>query len=191
MNKPPEPVSDLALIDRAREGDTEAFDELMMRYNHAVYRLAWSFVRNHADAEDISQETFIRAWRAIGRFDPQYRFYTWLHRIAVNLCISRSRRQKRIRFDPLPDSEPGAEWRELPDPKSGEDDGELRRAIDESLDRLPEDQRAVLVLRAREELSYEEISTTLGIPVGTVMSRLSRARGRLREMLSAYLPQKT
>ncbi|MFO7639304.1 MAG: sigma-70 family RNA polymerase sigma factor [bacterium] len=188
MKAPEGQPPDLELIRRTQQGDTTAFDELMIRYNHAVYRLAWSFVRNHADAEDVSQEAFIRAWRAIGRFDPKYRFYTWLHRITVNLCMNHFRRQKRANLVPLPGGEPGSEWQDMPDPNSGVEDGELRRALDKALNELPDDQRAVLLLRAREELSYEEISQALGIPVGTVMSRLSRARGRLRGLLKEQLP---
>jgi RNA polymerase sigma-70 factor (ECF subfamily) len=188
MSGPEGQVADLELIGRTQQGDTAAFDELMMRYSKAVYRLAYSFVRNHADAEDISQEAFIRAWRAIARFDPKYRFYTWLHRITVNLCMNHFRRQKRIRFEPLPGGEPGAEWQDLPDPKGDDDAGELRRALDRAMMALPPEQRAVLVLRARDELSYSEISKALGIPVGTVMSRLSRGRAQLRERLKEHLP---
>ncbi|MFO7676718.1 MAG: sigma-70 family RNA polymerase sigma factor [bacterium] len=190
MSDPAGQASDLELIGRAQQGDTRAFDDLMMRYSNAVYRLAWSFVRNHADAEDVSQEAFIRAWRAIGRFDPQYRFYTWIHRITVNLCMNHFRRRKRVRLEPLPGGEPGSEWRDVPDPKPGPGGGELGRALDRALGRLPVEQRAVLVLRVREEMSYSEIGEALGIPVGTVMSRLSRARGHLRELLKEHLPRK-
>lgn len=188
MNRPEDSRSDLELIRQAGQGDTDAFDELMMRYNQAVYRLAWTFVRNHADAEDISQEAFIRAWRSIARFDPQYRFYTWLHRITVNLCMNHFRRNKRARLVPLPGGEPGSEWQDLPDPNSAVETGELSRALDKALAELPDEQRAVLLLRAREEMSYEEIGAALGIPVGTVMSRLSRARARLRGLLKDRLP---
>jgi len=181
-------VPDKELIRRTQAGDTGAFDELMTRYNHAIYRLAYSMTRNHADAEDVSQETFIRAYRAIDRFDEKYRFYTWLHRIAVNLCINVFRRRKRARLVPLPGTEIGSEWADVPDPRSGEDDASLRRDLDKALTRLPAEQRAVFVLRVKDEMSYSEISKLLGIPVGTVMSRLNRARQRLRHLLKDYLP---
>jgi len=182
-------VPDLELIRQVQQGETRAFDELMMRYNQAVYRLAYSMVRSHADASDISQETFIRAYRAIDRFDEQFRFYTWLHRICVNLCLTWLKRRGKQRTGPLPGTEFGAEWQDVPDPKGSPADMELARDLDRALARLQSDQRAVFVLRVKEELSYNEISEALGIPVGTVMSRLNRARIRLRELLKDYLPR--
>ncbi len=181
-------ASDIELIRRAKSGDTRAFDELMTRYAESIYRLVFSLARNHADADDLSQETFIRAFRAIGRYDEQYRFYTWLHRIAVNLCINHLKRKQRIRFVPLPGSEIGGEWQDIADPKTGTGDSELQRDLDRALCKLPAEQRAVIVLRVKEELSYNEISEVLEIPVGTVMSRLNRARSRLKRLLKDYLP---
>ena len=189
MTAPEGRVSDVELIHRTQQGNTTAFDELMMRYNEAIYRLAYSTVRNHADAEDISQEAFIRAYRAIGRFNEKYRFYTWMHRITVNLCINLMRQRKRMRLVSLPGSERGSEWAEIADPRSDIEDGELRRDLDRAMEELPPEQRAVLVLRVKQELSYSEISETLDIPIGTVMSRLSRARGHLKKLLKDYLPQ--
>lgn len=188
MGEPQGTASDLELIRRVQHGNTAAFDELMTRYNHAVYRLAYSMMRNHADAEDISQEAFIRVYRAIGRYDERYRFYTWLHRITVNLCINQMKRQGRQRTVPLPGTEVEAEGQDVADPRSGPADEDLRRDLDQALTRLPGEQRAALVLRVKEELSYNDIAKTLGIPVGTVMSRLARARCRLRELLKDYLP---
>jgi RNA polymerase sigma-70 factor (ECF subfamily) len=188
MGEPQGTVPDLELIRRVQQGKTAAFDELMTRYNQAIYRLAYSMVRNHADASDISQETFIRAYRAIGRFDEQYRFYTWLHRIALNLCLNCLKRTSRQKLVPLPGSDTEGEWQDLPDPKPSPSDMELQRDLDQALARLPHDQRAVFVLRVKEELSYNEIAKMLGIPIGTVMSRLNRARLKLRELLKDYLP---
>ncbi|OYD15664.1 hypothetical protein CH330_04985 [candidate division WOR-3 bacterium JGI_Cruoil_03_51_56] len=181
-------ASDVELIRRVKSGDTRAFDELMRRYAGSIYRLVYSLARNHMDADDLSQETFIRAYRAIGRYDEQYRFYTWLHRIAVNLCINHLKRKRRVRLVPLPGSEIGGEWQDIADPKSGAEVSELQRDLDRALCKLPVDQRAVIVLRVKEEMSYSEISDVLKIPVGTVMSRLSRARSRLRRLLKEYLP---
>jgi RNA polymerase sigma-70 factor (ECF subfamily) len=188
MTGPTDRVPDSELIHRTQAGETEAFDELMKRYNQAVYRLAYSMTRNHADAEDISQETFIRAYRAIKRFDDRFRFYTWLHRICANLCINLFRRRGRVRLQSLPGTEAGAEWADIPDPREDEGEAELRRDLDRAIARLPAEQRAVFVLRVKEELSYDEISRMLGIPMGTVMSRLNRARQRLRDLLKDYLP---
>ena len=181
-------LADLELIRRAKSGDTFAFDELMTRYAESIYRLVYRMTRNHADAEDLSQETFIRAYRSIGGFDEQYRFYTWLHRIAVNLCINQFKKAGRFRLVPLPGSEAGTEAADIADPREGEERSSLRRDLDRALAKLPPDQRMVFVLRVQEELSYNEISGQLGIPVGTVMSRLNRARNRLKELLREYLP---
>ncbi|MBN2537128.1 sigma-70 family RNA polymerase sigma factor [candidate division WOR-3 bacterium] len=190
MTDPTDRVPDSELIHRAQVGETEAFDELMKRYNQAVYRLAYSMTRNHADAEDICQDTFIRAYRAIKRFDDRFRFYTWLHRICVNLCINLFRRRGRVRLTSLPGTEAGAEWADIADPREDAGAAELRRDLDRAIARLPDDQRAVFVLRVKEELSYGEISKLLGIPMGTVMSRLNRAREKLRELLRDYLPSR-
>ncbi len=188
MGEPQGTVSDLELIRLVQKGDTRAFDELMRRYNQAIYRLAYSLVRSHPDAEDICQETFVRAYRAIGRYDEHYRFYTWLHRICVNLCMNHFKRNRQQRTVPLPAGEAGAEWQDVPDPAGSPAEAELSRDLDRALTRLPPDQRAVFVLRVRDELSYSEIAHSLRIPVGTVMSRLNRARLKLRELLKDYLP---
>ncbi len=151
--------------------------------------MTYGFVRSHADADDLTQETFIRAYRSIGRFNEQYQFYTWLRKIAVNVCINHLNRQKRFRFVPLPQSDGGSEAADIADPKSEAENSSLRRDLDRALARLPPDQRTVFVLRVDQELSYSEIGELLDVPVGTVMSRLNRARARLRELLREYMPR--
>ena len=188
MGEPETRASDVELIHRVQSGETEAFDELMKRYAASVYKVTYSLTRNHADADDLSQETFIRAYRAIARFDEHYQFYTWVRRIAVNLCFNHLKRGKKFRFVPLPDSDGDAESVDIADPNPPQADSGLRRDLDAALARLPADQRAVFVLRVDEEMSYDEISKTLRIPVGTVMSRLNRAREKLRELLREYMP---
>lgn len=188
MEEPEARASDVQLIHRVQSGDTDAFDELMRRYSASVYKVTYSLTRNHADADDLSQETFIRAYRAIARFDERYQFYTWLRRIAVNLCFNYLKRGKKFRFVPLPESDGDAESVDIADPNPSSADSGLRRDLDAGLVHLPPDQRAVFVLRVDEEMSYDEISKALHIPVGTVMSRLNRAREKLRELLQEYLP---
>ena len=188
MGEPEARASDVDLIHRVQSGETEAFDELMKRYAASVYKVTYSLTRNHADADDLSQETFIRAYRAIGRFDERYRFYTWVRRIAVNLCFNHIKRAKKFRLVPLPMGDGEAESVDIADPQPVAADSGLRRDLDQALAKLPPDQRAVFVLRVNEEMSYTEISQALGIPVGTVMSRLNRARGKLRELLREYMP---
>jgi len=188
MNEPDGRASDVELIHRVQSGDTESFDELMKRYAASVYKVTYSLTRNHADADDMSQETFIRAYRAIARFDEKYQFYTWLRRIAVNLCLNHLKRGRKFRFQPLPMSDNDNESVDIPDPRPQEQDSSLRRDLDRALAKLPEDQRAIFVLRVNEELSYSEISDLLHIPIGTVMSRLNRAREKLRDPMKEYLP---
>jgi len=146
-------------------------------------------VHNHADADDIAQETFVRAYRSIHSYDERFRLYTWLRRIAVNLSLNHLKRSSRLRLVPLPlgDGEDGGA--DIPDPRSDCDTSGLRHDLGQALARLPADQRAVFTLRVNEEMSYGEISEALKIPVGTVMSRLNRARTRLRELLREYMPR--
>ena len=182
--------SDLDLIRRVQKGEKEPFDELMTRYVRSIYRVAYSFTRNHADADDLSQEAFIRAWRAIRQFNERYQFYTWLRRITVNLCLNHLKRRKRVQLMPLPMSDGDAEAVDIADPRAGAESSGLRRDLDRALAYLPADQRAVFVLRVDQELSYSEISELLRVPVGTVMSRLNRAREKLRESLREYMPER-
>ncbi|MEO0079269.1 MAG: sigma-70 family RNA polymerase sigma factor [candidate division WOR-3 bacterium] len=182
-------IPDVELVRQARAGDTQAFDELMKRYSESIYLLTYSIVRSQADASDLSQETFIRAYRSLARYDERFAFYTWLRKIAVNLCFNLLKRRRRFRFLPLPMSDDERERPDIPDPRPGppEESG-LRLDLERALNKLPPEQRAVFVLRVNEDMSYNEISKTLGIPIGTVMSRLNRARQRLRELLKEYLP---
>jgi RNA polymerase sigma-70 factor (ECF subfamily) len=188
VGEPETRASDVELIHRVQSGDTGAFDELMTRYAASVYKVTYSLLRNHADADDLSQETFIRAYKAIGRFDEQYQFYTWVRRIAVNLCFNHLKRSKKFRFESLPMADGEAVSVDIADPRPQSADSGLRRDLDRALAKLPSDQRAVFVLRVNEEMSYDEISKALGIPAGTVMSRLNRARQKLRDLLREYMP---
>lgn len=180
--------SDIDLIRKAQAGDLSAFDELVRRYAASIFKVAYMMTHNHADADDVSQETFIRAFRAIGRFDERFQLYTWLRRICVNLCFNLLKRRGRVKLSPLPLADGEDEGADVPDPKSGNDAASLRHDLDQALAKLPPDQRAVFVLRVNEEMSYGEIAAALGIPAGTVMSRLNRARCRLRELLKEYMP---
>ena len=188
VGEPETRASDVELIHRVQSGDTGAFDELMTRYAASVYKVTYSLLRNHADADDLSQETFIRAYKAIGRFDEQYQFYTCVRRIAVNLCFNHLKRSKKFRFESLPMADGEAVSVDIADPRPQSADSGLRRDLDRALAKLPSDQRAVFVLRVNEEMSYDEISKALGIPAGTVMSRLNRARQKLRDLLREYMP---
>lgn len=175
-----------ALLRAAQGGDPAAFSELVRRYQRAVYRVAYALTRNASDADDLAQETFVRAYQAIGRFRVGEPLFPWLARIATNQAISLFRRRKRrpeTAIEPL--LEAGQQWGVEDDPARTVEQDERTQALEAAFDRLKPEHQAVLALRVIEEQSYEEIAATLRVPVGTVMSRLSRARAELKALLAA------
>jgi RNA polymerase sigma-70 factor (ECF subfamily) len=173
------------LLAKARGGNLLAFEEIVKRYERRVYGIALRIVRRHEVADDVAQEAFMRAHQALESFDLERPFGPWICRITANLAINHVR-SPEAREAPLPEGHA-----ETPAPGRGALDLVLEREAQEVLQRallgLPAEQRAVFALRTFEELSYREIADALGISIGTVMSRLSRARERLREALSPYL----
>ncbi len=177
-----EQQNDQQLIERALAGDGPAYGRLVTKYQRAIYALARRMLRDHDLADEAAQETFVKAYFALKQYDSSFRFYTWLSRIAYNLCCDSLKERKRI--IPLDAA---------PEPQSGDDpleetaQNDTCARIRAQIDRLPHDQRAVVLLRADKELSYEDISSVLRIPMGTVMSRLHRARqalyGALKDVL--------
>lgn len=185
-NYPGVPGDEADLIRSAQAGDAKAFAEIVGRYQRAVYRVAYGLTRNPSDADDLAQETFLRAYRALGRFRTAEPLYPWLARIATNLAYSLHRARRRrpeTALEPL--VEAGQQWGVEVDPGEEVADRERRDQLDRAFAELKPEHQAVLVLRAVQELSYEEIAKALGVPVGTVMSRLSRARADLKARLSA------
>lgn len=185
---------DETLVAEAATGNREAFDELVRRYHSRVYQLVRILTSGDADAEDLVQDTFVRAYRAVGRFRGDSTFRTWLHRIAVNVVrthaarrSSRSdRRPLRGTRDASPDTGSADEPHEIGSVASSEDlenDVVRRRMIDQALARLPPDVRLLITLRDVQGLEYREISLITGLPIGTVESRLFRGRRRIRPML--------
>jgi len=173
------------LIARAQGGDLFAFEELVRRYGRRVYAVALRIVRRHDLADDVVQEAFVRAHRNIQRFDLERPFGPWICRIASNLAVNHLR-SPVAREQELPEGH--AETPSCaPDALAGVLADEAKRVLDQALAQLPAEQRAVFVLRTVEELSYREIAEALEIPEGSVMSRLYRARARLRTALQPYL----
>lgn len=180
------------LLRAAQGGDAAAFGELVRRYQRAVYRIAYALTRDAGDADDLAQETFVRAWQAIGRFRVGEPLHPWLARIATNLAFSLFRRRKRRPETPLePLLEAGRQWGVEDDPAERLARDERERHLQEAFAGLTPEHQAVLTLRVVEELSYEEIARSLRVPVGTVMSRLSRARAELRARLAARTGEST
>ncbi len=190
-DRPPRPAStetapeDAFLVARARKGDLLAFEEVVRRYQRRVYGVALRIVRCHDVADDVAQEAFLRAWQSLERFELGRPFGPWVCRIAANLALNHVR-SPRAREEGLPEGheeEPGRE----PDPLGSVLEGEATRLLDEAVAALPIEQRAVLVLRVCEEMSYDAIARALELSPGTVMSRLFRARERLARSLAPYL----
>jgi len=189
MNRDAERISsagptDDALILAAQRGDQAAFAEIVRRYQRAVHRVAWALTRNTSDADDLAQETFVRAWGAIGRFEVGQPLYPWLARIGTNLAYSLFRSRKRRPETPLePLLEEGRQWGVEDDPAAHAETAERDAALRACFETLAPEHQAVLALRAAGDLSYDDIAQALNVPVGTVMSRLSRARAELRKRM--------
>ena len=183
---------DADLVRAAQGGDQGAFTELVRRYQRAVYRVAWALTRNASDADDVAQETFVRAYQALGRFRVGEPLYPWLARIATNQSFSLFRSRRRRPETPLePLIEAGQQWGVADDPSERVITGERVRHLQEAFAELKPEHQTILALRVVEEQSYEAMAETLGVPVGTVMSRLSRARAELKTRLAARTGETT
>lgn len=175
-------VTDRTLVLRAQRGERAAFGELVTRYMQRAYYTALGLVGNHDDALDLSQEAFARAFRARATIDADRPFFPWLYQIIRRLCFNHARDERlhRRKLETagswLADATMGAR---PPSPEEEVERAELRERVGAAIDRLPEREREALVLREFEELRYREIAELLGIPIGTVMSRLYRARRSL------------
>lgn len=183
-------LPDDALVKAAQGGDMTAFEELVARHRDKIYARAYSIVHHEEQALDLSQEAWIKAWQRLDQFAGESSFTTWMTRIAINLCLDHLRRHQRFRVEPLSDDpdDPEALDRLLPPvwtrPTERLERTELRSTIDAALAKLSEAHRTVLVLHEFEGLEYKAIAKTVGISVGTVMSRLFYARRRLAALLA-------
>ena len=185
---------DVALAKQAKQGDRSAFTELVNRYAPKIYRTARHITKNDHDAEDVLQETFLKAYSRLDQFQGEAKFYTWLTRIGVNQALMKLRQRKDGKFlslDQQVDTDEGSIQRELPsdqpDPEQQYEREELRKLLSNGIDSLPESYRVVLVLRDVEGLSTEETAKSLGLSVSAVKSRLLRARLQLRGKLQRVL----
>jgi len=194
-----EPVSagEGDLVERAKGGDMEAFAELVRRYERRIYRMARQITQNDEDAEDVLQESFLKAFEHLDSFQGQSKFYTWVTRIAVNESLMKLRKRKSDRTVSLDenietDEEPIvreiAVWEDTPESKYSQE--ELRQILDKAIDSLKPIFRTVFILRDVEELSTEETAEILGLSIAAVKSRLLRARLQLREKLTRVFRRK-
>ncbi len=190
--------ADRDLVLRARDGDRDAFAEIVRSYQRRIYAVAMRMTRRHEVADDITQDTFVRAYRNLGRFDIGRPLRPWLTRIAVNLSINYlngvAKREQPLYTEDAPgvrgrggDTSASRPERIDANPERALASEELALDLERAVALLPLEQRTVFLLKVIEEMRYEEIAKLLGISEGTVMSRLSRARGRLKGMLAAHV----
>jgi RNA polymerase sigma-70 factor (ECF subfamily) len=184
MQKP----TDRELVDRARSGDAPAFGELVRRHQQRIHRLAVHMLRDRAEAEDVTQETFIRAFQALARFDGRSEPYTWFYRITINLSLNRIRSRKTSRAthdtdDPRLDGVLTERRPEAADPSNSAQRRELYVTLCQGIDQLSDTLRTTLILVCIDGRSHEDVSSILGAPEGTIAWRIHEARRKLREFL--------
>ena len=177
-----EESTDQQLVDQVMAGNKNAFNLLVMRYQHRVAALIARFVKDPREVEDVAQEAFLKAYRALPLFRGDSAFYTWLYRIAVNTAknylVARNRRPpaQDLEIDEVEPTETGSVLREIESPEGSLSTSELKVAIEAALDSLPEELKTAFILREFSGLSYEDIAEVMDCPVGTVRSRIFRAR---------------
>jgi RNA polymerase sigma-70 factor (ECF subfamily) len=186
-------ASDQQLVNRVRAGDTNAFNFLVLRYQNRVAALVARFIKDHQEVEDVTQEAFIKAYRALHLFRGESAFYTWLYRIAVN--TAKNSLVARGRRPPTSDLDAGeAELVEIGAPLHDQDTPEgslataaLKAAVEKAIEELPEDLRTAFTLREFSGLSYEDITEVMNCPVGTVRSRIFRAREAIDKVIKLHM----
>ena len=189
---------DLTLVQRFRQGDIESFSLLVEKYQDRIYNMLLRMCGRPADAEELAQEAFLRAMERIGQFHGRSKFYTWLFRIAANLAISHRRRGGRIKFHSLTGPEDGDSSgsdaltsglaaKRQGGPQAAAVAAETSEYVMEALGELDDEFRLVVVLRDIEEMDYAQVADVMNVPVGTVKSRLHRARALLRDRLRGLL----
>jgi RNA polymerase sigma-70 factor (ECF subfamily) len=186
-------ASDLALVRRVQQGDRSAFDLLVVKYQHKILKLIMRYVRDPSEAMDVAQEAFLKAYRAAPSFRGDSAFYTWLYRIAINTAknylVAAGRKPTHFNLD-LQDPEQSevlTELRDLDTPEGFAQSDEIRTAINRAIRSLPEELRTAILLREIEGMSYEEIAQTMECPVGTVRSRIFRAREAIDKEVAPLL----
>lgn len=187
------PQTDQQLVKRVQQGDKRAFDLLVLKYQHKIFGLISRYVRDHSEIQDVAQEAFIKAYRALPRFRGDSAFYTWLYRIAINTAknylVARGRRPPGSDID-VEDAEHFEGVSPLKDIETPENvlfGEELKRVVNDAIKSLPDDLRTAVTLREFEGLSYEDIAEVMECPVGTVRSRIFRAREAIEKQVQAQM----
>ncbi len=193
MSKESQVNADQLLVERVQAGDNRAFDLLVKKYQHKIIGLISRYIYDHHEAMDVAQEAFIKAYRALPKFRGDSAFYTWLYRIAINTAknhiVARGRRPPDTDVDAEDAQyfESDSDLRDIENPENALYKDELEKVINQVLEKLPEDLRVALTLREFEGLSYEEIAKVMDCPVGTVRSRIFRAREAIDNEIAPLL----
>jgi len=188
-----ERAADLVLVKRVQQGDRAAFDLLVVKYQHKILKLIMRYVRDSSEALDVAQEAFLKAYRAIRSFRGDSAFYTWLYRIAINTAknhvVAAGRKPLYYDLDLQGSEQPEvfAKLKDIDTPEHLTLSEELRQTVNKAICDLPEDLRSAILLRELEGMSYEEIADTMECPVGTVRSRIFRAREAIDKKISPLL----
>ncbi len=186
--------ADLALVERVKRGDKAAFDLLVLKYQSRIINLVSRFVRNHADAQDVTQDAFLKAYRALPNFRGESAFYTWMYRIAVNtaknfLALQVSRRSSDMEQDAseMEQIDDTAALKDMDTPEHLLLTTEIQETVIKAIDALPEELRTAITLRELEGMSYEDIAEAMACPIGTVRSRIFRARESIDKLLEPLI----
>ncbi|MBN1520910.1 MAG: sigma-70 family RNA polymerase sigma factor [Candidatus Aureabacteria bacterium] len=182
-----EKQKDQAVIGRVLSGERDAYEDIIKRYQAKICSVCYSVVHNYADAQDLSQDVFLRAYENLSKFSGKSSFYTWLYRIAKNVSIDFRRKHGKVtKVELIEGLNTGESDKGPSGPREDLNEKELGKVIREAIDELPEEQKEVIILREINGLSYNEITETLGCSEGTVMSRLHYARKKLAQKLKIY-----
>lgn len=184
-------IEDQVLVERVLSGDDRAFEKLVEKYKKRIYYLAYKMTRDHDSADELAQESFVKAYQALSRFKRGYNFYTWIYRICVNLCINFLKKEKNsVSTEFISDRELLQFSKRVSNQLESMITSEQAAIVKQALETIPPDQKAVFILKTYENMTYEEMATVMNCSVGTVMSRLFRARHKLRGALEAAEAEK-
>lgn len=182
------PEEELSAVREAKDGDHAAYGRLVRAHQKRIYNLIYRFCPDHDTADELAQETFVKAYEKLHTFREEYRFGGWISTIASNLAINYLKRHKRqVSMQDYPIEEIVEDTNPSRNPSTALTDKEMMEKLNEEVENLPPEYRAAFVLRVYEDMSYEEIAEKLNIEIGTVMSRLFRARARLKKALQEYM----
>lgn len=184
-------IEDQVLVERVLSGDNRAFEKLVEKYKKRIYYLAYKMTRDHDSADELAQESFVKAYQALSRFKKGYSFYTWIYRICVNLSINFLKKEKNsVSTDLISDKELLHFSKNVSNQLESMITSEQAAIVKQALETIPPDQKAVFILKTYENMTYEQMSNILNCSIGTVMSRLFRARHKLRGALAAAESEK-